>query len=206
VIGRTDVRSLTPVAISAAHAKADGDGNATSRAGPTRRSISRSARWRCGCATTTGRRDSTRDAIALAEVPASDGPSGSVTAGAAADRCRRAGRAHTRCALDRVVPQRVPAALARRAGRLARARDRAGSCRSTTPPTLWSARRSPLPTTRATASRSIPTGRAAPGAGTRLRADPRDLQTTGLMWSSVAGCALPCGGMADRWGNRALPA
>jgi catechol 2,3-dioxygenase len=37
-------------------------------------------------------------------------------------------------------------------------------------------------------------------------AGPRDLQTTGLMWFSVAGRALPDGGVADRWGNRALPA
>ncbi|WP_333669844.1 VOC family protein [Elioraea tepidiphila] len=37
-------------------------------------------------------------------------------------------------------------------------------------------------------------------------AGPRDHQTTGLMWFSVAGRDLPDGGVTDRWGNRAVPA
>jgi catechol 2,3-dioxygenase len=37
-------------------------------------------------------------------------------------------------------------------------------------------------------------------------AGPRDPQMTGLLWFSVAGRDLPDGGVADRWGNRALPA
>lgn len=37
-------------------------------------------------------------------------------------------------------------------------------------------------------------------------AGPRDPQATGLMWFSVAGRDLPAGGVADRWGNRAVPA
>ncbi|WP_337875786.1 VOC family protein [Elioraea sp.] len=37
-------------------------------------------------------------------------------------------------------------------------------------------------------------------------AGPRDPQATGLMWFSVAGRDLPAEGVADRWGNRAVPA
>lgn len=36
-------------------------------------------------------------------------------------------------------------------------------------------------------------------------AGPRDPQATGLMWFSVAGRNLPADGVADRWGNRAVP-
>lgn len=36
-------------------------------------------------------------------------------------------------------------------------------------------------------------------------AGPRDPEAAGLMWFSVAGRDLPEGGVADRWGNRAVP-
>lgn len=37
-------------------------------------------------------------------------------------------------------------------------------------------------------------------------AGPRDPRAAGLMWFSVAGRDLPAEGVADRWGNRAVPA